>query len=52
MINFRINKLKSSRSPPQGDYKDMEMTLDANQDYETVDVHYEASRLGQKDDLI
>ncbi len=30
MINYRIKELKSSRSaesPPQGDYKDMEMLM-------------------------
>ena len=55
MINFRIKKLKSSRSaefPPQSDHKDMEMTLDANQAYETVHVRYEAGRLEQSDDPI
>ncbi len=55
MINFRIKKLKSSRSaefPPQSDHKDMEMTLDANQAYETVHACFEAGRLEQSDDPI
>ncbi len=55
MINFRIKKLKSSRSaesPPQDDHKVMEMTLRANQAYETVDVRFEAGRLEQSDDPI
>ncbi len=55
MINFRIKKLKSSKSaefPLQSDHKGMEMTLDANQAYETVNVRYEAGRLGQNDDPI